>query len=92
MSESQSRTQRFRGRSLPDREDDWLVSTVARRGTNRTGSAICTVTGATVALDEVHFFVTLRKPTRSSTRPPEFDHLVVRDGALGELDEWLQDG
>ncbi|WP_339105953.1 hypothetical protein [Haloterrigena salinisoli] len=87
---SQSRTQRFRGRSPPDREPGWQVSTVARRSTNKSGAAVCAVTGATVALEETYYFVTLRKPTNSPVRPPEYDHLVVREGALDELDEWLE--
>ena len=91
MSESQSRTQRFHGRSPPDRDGDWQVTTVARRSTNKSGSKVCAATGATVPLSEPHFYVTLRRPTRSPVRPPEFDHLVVRDGALDELDAWLEE-
>lgn len=59
---SQSRTARFRGRSPPDRDAEWEVSTVARRGTNHDGSAVCAVTGTTVALSDAHYLVTLRKP------------------------------
>ncbi|ADB63937.1 hypothetical protein Htur_5050 (plasmid) [Haloterrigena turkmenica DSM 5511] len=88
---SQSRTQRVRGRSPPDREDGWQVTTVPRRTTNDSGAAVCAVTGATVPLEETHYFVTLRKPTPGRHQPPEFDHLVVAEGALGELDEWLED-
>ncbi|NUC75015.1 hypothetical protein HTZ84_22380 [Haloterrigena sp. SYSU A558-1] len=87
---SQSRTQRFRGRSPPDREPDWQVSTVARRTTNDSGSKVCAVTGATVSLDEPHYYATLRKPSVGRHQPPEYDHLVVADGALGELDAWLE--
>lgn len=89
---SESRSHRFRGRSPPDRDGDWQVSTVARRGTNHSGTAVCAVTGATVPLDTAHYYVTLRRETRSPIRPDEYDHLVVADGALGELDEWLEDG
>ena len=88
MFESQSRTQRFRGRSPSDRNDDWQVTTVARRSTNKSGSLCCHRCDR--PLDESHFYVTLRRPTRSPTRPPEFDHLVVHDGALDELDAWLE--
>lgn len=91
MPESQSRTQRFRGRSPPDRELGWQVTTVARRSTNDSGAAVCAVTGTTVALVDDHFYVTLRKPTDSPVRPPEFDHLVVAEGTLDELDEWLEE-
>ncbi|MFC6769893.1 hypothetical protein [Natrinema soli] len=86
-----SRTQRVRGRSPPDR-DDWQVSTVARRTTNHDGAAVCAVTGETVSLSEPHFYVTLRRESEYRFDPAEYDHLVVADGALGELDEWLEGG
>ncbi|WP_226042732.1 hypothetical protein [Natrinema sp. DC36] len=85
------RTQQFRGRSPPDR-DGWQVPTVARRTTNHDGSAVCAVTGETVPLTETHFYVTLRRQTSSLTRSDEYESLIVVDGALGELDEWLEDG
>lgn len=90
MSESKSRTARFRGRSPPDR-DDWEVSTVARRTTNTSGAAVCAVSGETVTLSEPHYYVTLRTPALGVLRNYEYDHLVVADGALDELDAWLED-
>ena len=91
MSDTQSRTQRFRGRSLPDRDDEWEVSTVARRTTNKTGSRPCAVTGKTVDLADQHYLVKLRKPALGMLRNYEYDQLIVADGALDELDNWLED-
>ncbi|PCR88633.1 hypothetical protein [Natrinema ejinorense] len=88
-SDQQSRTKRFRGRSPPDRDAEWEVSTVARRTTNQSGSRVCAATGETVPLSETHFFVTLRKPALGVLNDYEYDHLVVREDALEELDEWL---
>ncbi|WP_090312440.1 hypothetical protein [Natronorubrum texcoconense] len=88
MPETESRSARVRGRSPPDRPE-WEVSTVCRRGTNHDGTATCPVTGAEVALDESHFYVTLWKETASPVRPAEYDHFVVADGAFGELEQWL---
>ncbi|MWV41055.1 hypothetical protein [Natrialba sp. INN-245] len=90
MPETESRTQRIRGPSPPNRPD-WAVSTVCRCGTNLDGTAICPVTGADVALDEVHFYVTLHNETISAVQPDEFDHFVVADGAFGELEQLLED-
>ncbi|WP_049890645.1 hypothetical protein [Natrinema versiforme] len=88
----ESRTQRFRGRSPPDRDDEWAVSTVARRTTNRDGAAVCAATGETVSLSEPHFYVTLVCESEYRFDPAEYDHLVVAKGALGELDDWLEGG
>ena len=90
MAETQTRTQRFRGRSPPDRAD-WEASTVARRGTNSDGSRVCAVTGETVALNEAHFLVTLQTPAMGVLRNYHYDDLVVADGTLDKLDEWLED-
>lgn len=90
MPESRSRTQRFRGRSPPDRDDEWEVSTVARRTTNLSGSRPCAVTGTTVSLNEPHYLVTLRKPAVGVLRNYEYDQLIVADGALEKLDDWLE--
>ncbi|WP_455448216.1 hypothetical protein [Natrinema thermotolerans] len=91
MSDTESRTTRFRGRSPPDRDDEWEVSTVARRGTNSSGSAVCAATGANVPLDEAHSLVKLRKPALGVLRDYEYDDLIIADGALDELDDWLED-
>lgn len=87
MAESQSRTERIRGRSPPDRDDEWLVSTVARRTMNKTGSRPCAVT---VELAGPHYLVTIRKPALGVLRNYEYDQLIVADGALDELDAWLK--
>lgn len=86
-----SRTQRFRGRSPPGRPE-WSVSTVCRRGTNTDETVACAVTEAEVSLTDSHFYVTLRCETRSPVRPDAYEQLVVADGALGKLDEWLEGG
>jgi hypothetical protein len=91
MPETQSRTARFRGRSPPDRAAEWAVSTVARRGTNTSASAVCAATGATIALDGPHYLVTLRKSALGVLNDYEYDELIVADGALDELDDWLED-
>lgn len=85
-----SRTTRFRGRSPPDR-DDWEVTTVAHRGTNTDDSRVCAVTGETVSLNDPHYLVTLRTPALGVIRNYHYDDLVVADGALDELDDWLED-
>jgi hypothetical protein len=41
----------------------------------------------TVPLFEPHFHVTLRRESEYRFDLAEYDHLVVADGALGELDE-----
>lgn len=86
---SNSRTQRSRSRSPTDRAD-WEVSTISRRGTNQSGSRICAVTGESVALNESHFLMTLRTPAIGVLRNYHYDDLVVADGALDELDAWLE--
>lgn len=88
----ESRTARFRGRSPTDRDDEWGVSTVARRGTNQSGSAVCAATDANVSLDEAHYLVKLRKPALGVLDDYEYDDLIVADGALDELDDWLEEG
>ncbi|MFC6764566.1 hypothetical protein [Natrinema soli] len=87
----ESRTQRFRGRSLPDR-DDWQVSTVSRRTTNTATTEYSPVTETDVAIDKSHFYVTLRRESEYRFHSAEYEYLVVADGALGELDEWLEGG
>ncbi|WP_455448201.1 hypothetical protein [Natrinema thermotolerans] len=58
---------------------------------NRSGSAVCAATGTNVSLDGPHFLVTLRKPALGLLRNYEYDELIVADGALDELDDWLED-
>lgn len=88
---SESRTDRFRGRSLPNR-NGWEVSTIAYRGTNRSNTATCPVTNSEVALDDLHYYVTIRTPGVGPWTEWEYDSIVVADGALGELDQWLEGG
>ncbi|ELY66303.1 hypothetical protein [Natrinema versiforme] len=76
----------------PDRDDEWTVSTVACRTTNHDGAAVCAATGETVSLSETHFYVTLRRESEHRFEPAEYDELSVREGALDELDDWLEDG
>lgn len=83
------RTQCFRGRKPPDRSG-WTVSTVARRTTNHSRSGVCAVTGTTVPLSETHYFVKLRKPAIGPLDNYMYDELIVREGALDELDQWLE--
>ncbi|WP_226043055.1 hypothetical protein [Natrinema sp. DC36] len=90
MPETQSRSQQFRGRSPPDRDDGWQVSTVSRRTTNTARSEYSPVTETDVPIDESHFYVTLRRESEYRFDPAEYDELIVPDGALGELDEWLE--
>lgn len=85
---TESRTARFRGRALPDRPD-WEISTIARRTTNRDATETCVATGAEIPLDGVHYLVTIRTPGKGWT-DYEYDEFVVSDGALGELDVWLE--
>jgi len=82
MSDTESRTARFRGRSPPDRDEEWEFSTIARRGTNQSGSAVCAATGANVSLDSLHYLVTLRKPAAGLLRDYEYDNLVAANGVL----------
>ncbi|PGF14230.1 hypothetical protein CP556_24805 [Natrinema sp. CBA1119] len=91
MPDTQSRTQRFRGRSPPDRDDGWQVSTVSCRTTNHGRSEYSPVTETDVSIDESHFYVTLRRESEYRFNPAEYEYLVVADGALGELEEWLED-
>lgn len=84
---TEARTARFRGRELPDRPG-WVVSTIARRRTNRNAAETCAVTGADVPLGKSHYFVVARKPGKEEA---EYGVLVVADDALGELDVWLED-
>ncbi|WP_121744876.1 hypothetical protein [Natronorubrum halophilum] len=84
------RTQRFRGRSPPGRPE-WTVSTVARRSRNRSEPTSCAVTEAPVELEDSHYFVTLTRETPGRFQPEDYEHLVVADGALDELDDWLED-
>jgi len=90
MSDTESRTARFRGRSPPDRDDEWEVSTVARCGTNQSDSAVCAATDANVSLDEAHYLVKIRRPVVGLLRDYEYDDLIVADGAIDELDDWLE--
>lgn len=91
MPDSVSRSQRFRGRRPPTHGDGWQVTTVARRGTNRSARTSCAVTDREVRLDEPHWYVTLRYAVEYSHRPDRYDHLVVAEDALEALDEWLED-
>lgn len=86
MPETESRSARVRGRSAPDCPD-WTVSTGCRLGTNRNGMRPVPIIGSDVALDESHFYVTMRKATPLPVRPNEYDHFVVANGAFGELEE-----
>lgn len=49
------------------------------------------MTGKTVSLNEPHYLVKVRKPSIGVLRNYEYDKLVVADGALDELDAWLED-
>lgn len=87
---SEPRSARFCGRSPSDRDDEWTVATVARRATNKSGATPCAVTNATVTLSEPHYYVTLKREDTGSVQPTEYEHLVVAEDALDELDAWLE--
>ncbi|WP_241432521.1 hypothetical protein [Natrinema gari] len=38
-----------------------------------------------------HYLVKLRKPALGLLRDYEYDELIIADGALNELDDWLED-
>ncbi|AEH39501.1 hypothetical protein [Halopiger xanaduensis] len=91
MSESDARSSQFRGQSPPTHGEEWEVTNVSRRFTNREATTACAVTGSSVALDEPHYYVTVKRETVGRFQPPDYDHLIVAKDALDVLDGWLED-
>lgn len=85
-----ARTARFRGRSPPDRDSEWTVSTINRQMNSDGGVGVCAVTDETISLSQPHFHVTLRRESEHRFRSDEHDQLVISEAALDELDEWLE--
>lgn len=82
---SNSLSARYRGRSIPEKSDEWTVDSVAYRAVHTGDTETCAHTGETIPPQTGHFYVTARGKT--GREYDEFEHYALKDEQA--LTEWL---